>query len=198
MKPWMNDISSGTTEGSKRLKQTTSSMKDNIKLAKIKRWFSRTTEDLIKNLQDNITVYLNSRIEAEQEMIKSIDTFFDNMKRFQEEKINQNITEMLNNNQREAVNITKEINKLKEEMLNLKEKTKTLNPVIEKCQTDISENLKNDLKNQLEGDYTSLKTLIENHIEKMKNTIEKSNASQLEILDLIDKLEKMIITIRNI
>jgi len=198
MKPWMNDISSGTTERSKRLKQTTSSMKDNIKLAKIKRWFSRTTEDLIKNLQDNITVYLNSRIEAEQGMIKSIDTFSDNMKRFQEEKINQNVTEMLNNNQREAVNITKEINQLKEEMLNLKEKTKTLNPVIEKLQTDISENLKNDLKNQLEGDYTSLKTLIENHIEKMKNTIEKSNASQLEILDLIDKLEKMIITIRNI
>ncbi|TFF87214.1 MAG: hypothetical protein EU550_03660 [Promethearchaeota archaeon] len=198
MKPWMNDISRGTTEGSKKLKETTLSMKDNIKFAKIKRWFSRTTEEVIKNLQDNITMYLNSRIQAEQEMINSINSFSDSMKKFQEEKIDHNITEMLNKNQREAVNITKEINQLKEKNLNLKEKTKILSPVIEKLQTEISENLKNDLKNQLEGDYTSLKVLIENHIEKMKNTIEKSNASQLEILDLIDKLEKMIITIRNI
>ncbi|MEJ2279776.1 MAG: hypothetical protein P8Y70_18835, partial [Candidatus Lokiarchaeota archaeon] len=197
--PWMTDISNGSIEGSKKLKESTSLMKENVNIGfmKINRWFTKTTEDLTDNFKDSVNNYLNKRMTSEQNLMEFLFNTFVDLEEVQKEKINQNLKKIINKNQKEAVSITEKLNQIKELSNNLKDLSSKVNPNLESVKAN-SMSLSDGLNNQLNIDYNDFKNKILEYLEAIKGNLSKNEKAQGEILELLNNLEKMIITIRNL
>ncbi|MFX0040674.1 MAG: hypothetical protein ACFFCY_14730 [Promethearchaeota archaeon] len=196
---WINDIDLGSTRGTEYITKAVDKMKQAVVsgLSKVTGWFNKTLNEALYEFKNSVYKYIDTRIEEHKQFTEEISevkkTLVNNLNILIENKI-KNIEmeiEGLANRTIQQLDETKEINLRNEKKLD--ELEKHLNTINNQLNT-----FTEDIEKKFETSINPFKTNIDDKIKKLSAELEPFKNNYSEIRILLEKLQKIITSFRNL
>jgi len=196
---WSNDVSQGTIKGSIFMRNTLNEMKEaiNFGMSKVQNWFENNLEEIVDEFKTDISEYLDIRINAQKELTSHVtDT---------KTQINEELNTLVLENIQSIVKKIDESAKSSLDKLNsATESSSKYEEVISKNSEAISSiasesnKLSEEIIKTLEGVITPIESNITKEIHKLSSDVDSIKNTYSELSEKFQKLQKLIMELRNI
>ena len=187
---WTQDIKKGTLTGTNLLKNTTSRMKNKITtgMARIENWFSLNLNEIISNFKNNITHYIDDRINSQRELDARISESKEEVITNLNNVIDVNLKEITGNLDAKLTEISNNIIKLDDSASNMENIAKKSLEFISNIEDEVN-NLSKGVEPSLSSNISSLEQSIISEIEKLDIELKKVVEVHNQINNSLQKLQ---------
>lgn len=196
---WSKDVDAGASKGSRLLKNTLVEMNEaiNFGMGKVKSWFEMNVEDIVEEFKTDVTEYLNQRLNAQKELAdglpKTKEEIISSTSSTIEEKI-KTIVETLEEKSKEietSLEMASQDNETIENLVNASSES------IGKVGKSISD-FNQDLIKEIEASLAPLESNVTQEVVKLNSEFKDIRESYANVKELIEKLQKVVMDIRNL
>ncbi|MFX0104727.1 MAG: hypothetical protein ACFE75_04460 [Candidatus Hodarchaeota archaeon] len=199
MGDWVVGITQGTSKGTGYISKAVNKMKEAISsgLINVDNWFKKTLNDTINEFKNDVSKYVNKRIEDNKEFLEDIS-------RTKEDLIN-NLNTLIDNNIK-TINseIETQISSIRERIEETEQFNLKIEDLIKNIKTHITaadnqlKTVSQEIENKIENSIVPLQTNFVEKIEKLSAELAPFKQNHSEISILLEKLQKLITDFRNL
>lgn len=196
---WINDMTQGTLKGSELIRSSLNQLNNTVSdgLKDVQKFINNTFMEISGLFKNNVTEYINKRVEGQIELKNEITSILDETIRASIEKINtyiKNSFVSLDENIQALLNTLENSVRLNSKMVG---QTSKLNQIVSESENNIK-NLKDDLGKHIEEVATPFNTQIVESFEKLDSEFNPIKENYSEIRILLEKLQKIITEYKNL
>ncbi|MFX1393606.1 MAG: hypothetical protein ACFFAH_08525 [Promethearchaeota archaeon] len=190
---WTKTIKEGSSLGSNIIKNTTSRMKDKISsgISKVENWFNRNIDEISNTFKENITKYVDDRIEAQKELRNKFSLTKDEILKELNDLVETNFTNILNKIENNINEISEKIKNSSNLSSEIEEKTNKTFENISIISEEI-DNFSNEMEKIVSTEISSVEQNFTKGIENLNTELNRIKKSFLEINKISEKLKEIV------
>ena len=190
---WTKDIRNGALTGSELLKNSTSNMKSKISngMSNVENWYKRNLDEIAENFKENISMYLDIRIDAQRDLIIQLSSSKDEILNDLNNLVETNFKNIMNNIENNLKDLSDKINNSSSLTFKLEESVNKTSENITEVLNE-TENFSNKIENIISTDISSLEQNIAIEIGKLNTELNNIKETYKEINLATQKLKKII------
>ncbi len=190
---WTKDIRDGALTGSELLKNSTSNMKGKISdgISNVANWFKRNLDEIAENFKENISMYLDIRIDAQRDLITQLSSSKDEILNDLNNLVETNFKNIMNHIENNLKDLSDKISNSSSLTFKLEESVNKTSENITEVSNE-TENFSNKIENIISTDISSLEQNITNEIEKLNTELNNLKETYKEMNLATEKLKKII------
>jgi len=190
---WTKDIRDGALTGSELLKNSTSNMKSKISdgMSNVENWFKRNLDEIAENFKENISMYLDIRIDTQRDLIPQLSSSKDDISNDLNNLVETNFKNIMNKIENNLKDLSEKISNSSNLALNMEELIKKTSENITEVSNE-TEHFSNKIENIISTDISSLEQNITSEVEKLNNELNNLKETYKEMNLATEKLKKII------
>ena len=190
---WTKDIRDGALTGSELLKNSMSNMKSKISdgMSNVENWFKRNLDEIAKSFKETISMYLNIRIDAQEDLLTQFSSSKAEVLNDLKTLVETNFNNIMNNIENNLKDLSDKISNSTSLTFKLEESVNKTSENIKEVSNE-TENFSNKIENIISTDISSLEQNITNEVEKLNTELINLKETYKEMNLATEKLKKII------